>query len=38
MMDEDVGLKWCGGVEWGGGGGELRVCRPYEFETRNREV
>ena len=28
MRDEGVGLKWCGGVGWGGGGGELRVCRP----------
>ena len=28
MRDEGVGLKGCRGVEWGGGGGELRVCRP----------
>ena len=29
MRDEGVGLKGCGGVGWGGGGGELKVCRPY---------
>ena len=24
-----VGLNACGVVGWSGGGGELRVCRPY---------
>ena len=39
MMDEDVGMKWCGGVGWGGGGGELRGVKGTcvkGFETRNR--
>ena len=26
MRNEGVGLKGCGVVWWGGGGGELRVC------------
>ena len=36
VSDEGVVLKGCGGVGWGGGGEELRVCRPYGFETRNK--
>ena len=36
VSDEGVVLKGCGGVGWCGGGEELRVCRPYGFETRNK--
>ena len=36
MSDEGVVLKGCRGVGWGGGGEELRVCRPYGFDTRNK--